>query len=470
MIFGRGTGGAAEGLLGEAAAFGSIAPEAVVPLPGKTGRPRASSAPAGFCGPAVSPVTASAVDRPAAIAASVPALAEPAGPEPAASGLAEPEPAAPDAAAPDPTAPDGAAPEAKVFDPVAPDPAASTRAESGAEFPGPGEPEPDPAAPGSAAAPAGPDVAAVDAAAPTVPAETPAVGPAAAPAETAAVPGLAAAAVLGPASLPGAARAGPVEEPEFAAAVRLLAGPALATPAAPAEPAEAAPADPPGDRGPGGTGTSSANRTNPSPRKTSSESSGASGASAAINARAWSTDRGCRAVARETVAASMVVGVGCRTRTGPARSPGGWSTVSTYGPTATIVPTGPPPSSAMRRSHSWDRSSASVAGLTSSPWTRGQPSAFHGPPSGASRRRAGSGRSTPITTSTPAGSTTTASTGRSPAGRAPTSATPPITVLPRPREASAARTSSATREGCCPRRTSRTEISCRIRSVSGAPR
>jgi hypothetical protein len=138
-----------------------------------------------------------------------------------------------------------------------------------------------------------------------------------------------------------------------------------------------------------------------------------------------------------------------------------------------IVPTGPVPgaSSAIRRSHSWERSSASVAGLiASSPWTRGQPSAFHGPPSGASRRSAGSGRSTPITMSTPFGSTTTASTARSPpTGRAPTSATPPITVLPRPSEASAARTSSATRDGCCPRRTSRTETLL-TSTVSGAPR
>ncbi|UMP00390.1 hypothetical protein [Amycolatopsis sp. EV170708-02-1] len=116
-----------------------------------------------------------------------------------------------------------------------------------------------------------------------------------------------------------------------------------------------------------------------------------------------------------------------------------------------IVPIGPAPgaTSAILCVHAADSESASVAGLIEvSPWTSGQPSAFHGPPSGASSFSAGSGRSTPMTMRTPFGMTTTASTGRPSTGLAPISATPPTTVLPRPSEASAARTSSATRDGC----------------------
>jgi hypothetical protein len=234
--------------------------------------------------------------------------------------------------------------------------------------------------------------------------------------------------------------------------------PAAANPAPAPAPDRPATAVPLSQRDSGGE--SSLNRLKPSPSRTSSENSGASGASPRISARTWSTDRGRWAVASDTVAASIVVGVGCRTRTGPARSLAGWSTVSTYGPTATIVPTGPVPgtSEAIRCSHAWEMSRASVAGLiASSSAISGQPSAFHDAPSGASSRSAGSGRSTPITMITPWGNRTTASIGRSVTEPTPTRAIPPMTVLPRPRDASAARTSSATRDCCRSRRTSRTE-------------
>ncbi|VVJ20304.1 Uncharacterised protein [Amycolatopsis camponoti] len=314
-------------------------------------------------------------------------------------------------------------------------------------------------APAAAAEPAAPAAGLAAAAEPAVP------GAAAEPAEPAAPAAAAEPAEPGDPSVPAAAvPAEPAAEPVAPAVFA-----AAAEPAEPPEPPE--PAVPgvvlPGWRGTDGPlsqrdsgGESSVKRLKPSPSRISSENSGASGANPRIRARTWSTDRGRCAVARDTVAASIVVGVGCRTRTGPAKSAAGWSTVSTYGPTATIVPTGPVPGTneAIRCSHAWEMSSASVAGLTaSSSAISGQPSAFQGAPSGASSLRAGSGRSTPITMITPWGSRTTASIGRSVTEPTPTSAIPPMTVLPRPRDASAARTSSATRDCCRSRRTSRTE-------------
>jgi hypothetical protein len=199
---------------------------------------------------------------------------------------------------------------------------------------------------------------------------------------------------------------------------------------------------------------------NPSSARSMAATSALPGWSASRIARACVTVQGRWCTASSRVAVIRFMGSGCRIRTPRSRSDVGWCTFETYGPTATTVPTGSGSTlaSSRRRVITPTVRMASLAGLTTpSGRTSGQPSVFHWPASGASRRTAGSGRSTPSTTSTPRGSTTTASTGPSqPSGRQPISATPPTTVLPRPHDASAARTSAPTLEVSSPNRTSRT--------------